>query len=337
MPRVGSQGVEVYIQNTAPTNPTPGDFWFDTSGATQLNFRTNSNTWLLIVVPTAALDTLSNSVSVLSNAVSVISNAISAFSQRVSVLSNAQSVLSQAQSVLSNAVSVVSQAVSALSNSVSVLSNAVSVISNSLSALSQVVSVISQQVSVLSVQVVSVLSLHNALSQVVSVISTTLSALSTTVSVISAGLGGLQMRWVSTAQGISSTAAAGIAISGLSLSLAAAGIYQVEGIIMYQTSVLDAFGISFTFPAMAQAAGAVVGAATNSQLTSVIRGTFDAGGSNSIVFSVIVSAVSVFVAKLDALLNVSAAGTFQANARVSAAANPTNILAGSYLRAYKIV
>ena len=335
MPSAGHLGVRVYNQNTAPIDPTPGDFWFDTSGATQLNFRT-SNSWLLIVVPTAALDTLSNAVSALSNAVSVISQAISAQSNSISVLSQAQSVLSNAQSVLSNAVSVLSQSVSALSNSVSVLSNAVSVISNSLSVLSQQVSVISQQVSVLSGQVVSVISLHNALSQVVSIISVTLSALSTAVSVISAGIGGVQMRWVSTAQGISSTAAAGVAISGLSISVAV-GVYEVVGKLLVTHSVLDAFGLSFTFPAMAFAAGKARGYTTNAQTVSVITGTFDEGGSNSIFYSVIVSAISTFIHEIDAIFNVSTAGTIQLNARVSAATKPSNIVAGSFLRAHRIV
>lgn len=347
MPAAGHLGVQVYIQNAAPNNPSPGDFWFDTSGATVLNFRDHTGNWRAVDIPTAALDTLSNSVSVLSNAVSVISQTVSAFSDRISVLSNAQSVLSNAVSVVSQAVSALSNSVSVLSNSVSVLSNAVSVISNSLSALSQVVSVISQQVSVLSIQVVSVISLHNALSQVVSVISVTLSALSTAVSAISAGLGGLQLRWVSTVQGISSTAAAGIAISGLSLSLAAGGIYKVEGTIYYQVSAIPTtIGISFNYPALvsAQGGGRVTGhggitggGGGHGQLTSVVQGTFDYNASDSIVYSVLLSAASTFVVEIDAMLNVSTAGTFQAQMRTSATTQPVNVFPGSFLRAFRIV
>ena len=336
MARPGAQGFEVYIQNSAPIAPSPGDFWFDTSGATVLNFRTPFGNWLAIDIPTAALDTLSNSVSVLSNAVSVISQNISVLSNAVSVISQSMSALSNAQSVLSQAVSVLSQSVSVLSNSVSVLSNAVSVISNQVSVLSQAVSVISQQVSVLSVQVVSVISLHNALSQVVSVISVTLSALSTAVSIISVGLGGVQMKVVANIQGVSSTAAAGIAVSGLSVSVAAAGIYQVDGVIMYRMSAVDALGFNLNFPAMVFAAGRFTGTNLNAQLTSVVVGTFDENGSNSIILSLITSSTSTYIAKLDGIFNVSTAGTIQVQARVSATTNPANIQAGSYIRAYKL-
>lgn len=347
MARGGHLGFEVFIQNVAPTNPTPGDFWFDTSGGTVLNFRNNTGSWVAVSIPTAALDTLSNSVSVLSNAVSVLSQSLSGISDRLSVLSNAQSALSNAVSVLSNTMSGISNTVSVLSNSVSVLSNAVSVISNALSGLSQSISVISQQVSVLSVQVVSAISLHNALSQVVSVISVTLSALSTTVSVISAGLGGMQMRWVSTVQGVSSTAAAGIAISGLSLSLAAGGIYQVQGIIYYQVSAIPTtIGIAFNYPALvsAQGGGRVTGhggitggGGGHGQITSVLQGTFDYNASDSIVFSAILSAASTYVVNIDAMLNVSTAGTFQAQMRTSATTQPVNVFPGSFLRAFRIV
>ena len=336
MPRAGGQGFEVYIQNSAPIAPSPGDFWFDTSASTQLNFRTNFGTWLAVSIPTAALDTLSNSVSVLSNAVSVLSQAVSVISQQHSVLSNAISVISQQVSVLSNQVSVLSQAVSVISQSLSAISQQVSVLSNA-------VSVISQQVSVISVQVASAISLHNALSQVVSVISQQVSVISVQtasaiamINVISAGLGGVQMRVVGNVQGISSTAAAGAAISGLSVSVAAAGIYQVDGKVMYRMSAVDALGVVLNFPAMVFASGRFAGTNLHAQLTSVVVGTFDENASNSVVLSIIVSSVSTYVAQLDAIFNVSTAGTIQVNARVSAVGNPVNIQAGSYIRAYKL-
>ena len=335
MARPGAQGFEVYIQNSAPIAPSPGDFWFDTSGATVLNFRTNFGNWLAVSIPTAALNTLSDAVSVLSQNVSVLS-------QAVSVVSNAVSIVSQAVSVGDAALSV---RIDTQSQSISVLSQQVSVISQALSALSQGVSVISAQL-------VSAISIHNVLSAAVSVMSTTLSNLgsvatvtlsnaisviSQQVSVISAGLGGLQLRVVSLAQGVSSTAAAGIAVSGLSISVAAGGIYQVDGKIMYRMSAADALGIILNFPAMVFAAGTVKGSNLLTQLTSVVVGTFDEGASNSVIFSAIMSTTSTAIATLDAIFNVSAAGTIQLNARVSATANPVSVLAGSYLRAYRIV
>lgn len=333
MARGGHLGFEVFIQNTAPLNPAAGDFWFDTSGGTVLNFRSNSNSWVAVAIPTAALDTLSNSVSVLSNAVSVISQSLSALSNAVSVISQQQSVLSNAQSVLSNAVSVLSQNVSALSNAVSVLSNQVSVLSQIHSALSQAVSVISQQVSVISVQVASAISLHNALSNVVSLVSVRLDTISNIVS--SYGRTG-QLLVVANTQGVSSTAAAGVAISGLSIALSAGGVYQVNGLILYQMSAADAFGVSFTFPGMVVAHGEIEGANATG-VSTPLNATFNEDASNSIVYSAVVAvAVSTIAVKFNALFAVSTAGTLQANARVSATTKPANILKGSHIRSFQI-
>ena len=302
MPKFGT-GFEVYIQNTAPIQPSAGDFWFDTSGATVLNFFTPSGGWVAISIPTAALNTLSNSVSVLSNAVSVLSQSVSAISQSLSALSNAVSVISNAQSVLSNAVSVLSQAVSVHSQALSVLSQNQSVLSQNQSVLSQALSVLSQQ-----------------------------------VSVISAGLGGMQLKVVQGTQGVSATAGAGTNVSGLSASVAASGgIYQIEGAVIYQTSALPTtLGLGLNFPGMVNASGIFKGGTTISQVTSVVVGQFNEDSSNSMTFSIAVSTVSTMIANVDGIFAISTAGTIQVIARVSATTQPVNIQAGSYLRAYKI-
>jgi hypothetical protein len=155
----------------------------------------------------------------------------------------------------------------------------------------------------------------------------------------------MQMRWVSAAQGVSSTAAAGVAISGLSVSVAAGGIYQIDGRVLVQMSVVDALGFSFTFPAMVSSgcAGILRGAAGLTgggglgQSMSVTTGAFDEGGSNSIVLSLIMSTISSTLIDIQWMAQVSAAGTIQMNARVSATTKPVNIQAGSFLRAHRIV
>lgn len=337
MARGGHIGFEVFIQNTAPLNPAAGDFWFDTSGGTVLNFRTQYGSWLAVAIPTAALDTLSNSVSVLSNAVSVISQSLSAISNAVSVLSQQQSVLSNAQSVLSNAISVISQSLSALSQSQSVLSNAVSVLSNQVSVISQQVSVISQALSVVSVQVASVISLHNALSNVVSLLSVRHDTLSNLVSIgvgLIAGVGTLRI--VAGTQGVSSTAAAGVAISGLSAVLSAGGVFAIDGMVIYQMSAADAFGVSFTFPALAPSQFKIYG--SNATGTSTpLAANFNEDASNSIVYSAVVAvAASTIAVYFDGIAVVSTAGTLQANARVSATTKPANIQRGSYIRSRQI-
>ena len=195
-------------------------------------------------------------------------------------------------------------------------------LSSQISVLSQAISVISQQVSVLS-------QIHSALSQAHSV-------LSNVVSVISAGLGGVQMKVVGGIQGVSSTAAGGIAVSGLSASVAAAGIYQVEGKILYQMSAADAFGVALTFPAMLVAAGTMQGF-NAAGVSAPLAAHFNEDASASIIYSAIVAvATSTIAVDIDAVFNVSAAGTIQVLARVSATTKPANIQAGSYLRAYKI-
>lgn len=336
---------QVFIQNSAPLNPSNGDFWFDTSAGTQLNFRYNS--WVAIDIPTAALDTLSNSVSVLSNAVSVISQAQSVLSVQVVSVISLHNALSTAVSAISVKVDALSTTVSALSLTVSALSTAVSVVSVTLASVISQVSLISATLASVQSQVSLVSATLTSVQSQVSLISANVQTLSAAHSVLSAGLGAMQMRWVSTVQGVSSTAAAGIAISGLSLSLAAAGIYQVEGIIYYQVSAIPTtIGISFTYPALvsAQGTGTVTGyggvtggGAGHGQIGSVLQGSFDWDASNSIVYSAILSAASTFHVKIEAMLNVSTAGTFQANMRTSATTQPVNVFPGSFLRAFRIV
>lgn len=337
MPVFGGTGSPaVYYQNTAPLNPSLGDFWFDTSGATVLNFRTSSG-WVAVSIPTAALDTLSNSVSVLSNAVSVLSQNVSVISQSLSVLSNQISVISQQVSILSNAVSVLSQSVSVLSNSVSVLSQAVSVhsqqisvLSQQMSVVSQQISVLSQQVSIISVQVQSAISIHNALSA-------RADTLSNLVSIgigINAGVG--TFRAITGVQGVSSTAAAGVAISGLSATLSAGGVFHLEGVIIYQMSAADAFGVSFTLPALAPSSFKIYGANATG-VSAPLAATFNEDASNSIVYSAIVAtATSTIAVFFEGVAVCSTAGTVQLNARVSATTKPANIQRGTYLRSRQL-
>jgi hypothetical protein len=83
--------------------------------------------------------------------------------------------------------------------------------------------------------------------------------------------------------------------------------------------------------------GIVGGGGGHGQLTSVIRGTFQFDGSDSVAYSALLSAASTYLVRLDAMFNVSTAGTIQAQARVSATGQPVNIQAGSFLRAHRIV
>lgn len=338
MARGGHLGFEVFIQNTAPLNPAPGDFWFDTSGGTVLNFRTGFGSWMAVAIPTAALDTLSNAVSVLSASNAAISlHAISATSAIQAMSANLTSVTSALGSLSLHAASATSAILALSANQTSVTSL--------LNVLSAHMASATSAILALSATQTSAASAIQAMSANLTSVTSALGFLSQAVSVISAGLGGVQMRWVATAIGISSTAAAGAAISGLSVSVATGGTYQIDGRLLIQMSALDAFGISFTFPAMVSSgcAGIVRGAAGLTgggglgQSMSVITGAFDEGGSNSIVLSLIMSTLSSTLIDIQWLTQVSTAGTIQANARVSATTKPVNIQAGSFLRAHRII
>lgn len=175
----------------------------------------------------------------------------------------------------------------------------------------------------------------DTVSNQVSVLSQQVSVLSQQVSVISAGLGGVQLRVASNVQGISATALANI--SGLSASVASAAVYQIEGMVLYRMSVADTVGFGLTFPTGVVAGVRYQGTSAVGQGAGVAAfGNEDASG--SIVYSVIpAAAVSTNILRIDGVFQVSTtAGIVQLQARVSATANPVNIQAGSYLRAYKI-
>ena len=307
MPRPGAGGSEVYFGKVAPLQPDKGDFWYDTS-ATTLNFH-NGVAWLAVAVSAGALDVISNAVSVLSAAVSVVSQNQSALSNAVSVLSDKVSVLSNSVSVLSQAVSVLSQAQSALSQAVSVLSQSVSVLSNSVSVLSNAVSVISQQVSVLS-------QAHSVLSQA--------------FSVVSANIGLPAIKVVGNAQVISGTTTT--QISGLSLALGAAAVYQYDARIHFNMSVADAikFNISGTTSAGVNGAGRFICGTGVSGLSVTNYQAFPGE------ISATIGTTSAFICEVAGLVKTSAAFTLALFAYASAAAKDINIKAGSYLRAFKI-
>lgn len=197
----------------------------------------------------------------------------------------------------------------------------------------------------------------DVISQAVSVLSQAVSVLSQTVSVISAGLGGVQMRYVSTANTI---AGSGISnISGLSISLAANATYQVEGQILYNISAISTPGIGFgmSYPTMAAAHGRWEGdfGSVNNPQWVFGNSTFSANpaGNRAVAYwmesannaqtgVIILSALSAppasagrtYWAKVEGLFNTSAAGTMAVVIREPQ--SQVVILKGSYIRAFKI-
>ena len=234
---------------------------------------------------------------------------------------------------LSQTVSAMSQTISAISNSVSVLSNSVSVLSNAVSVISQAVSVISQQVSVMST------TLSNLGSVVTVAISNTLSVLSNQASVLSAGLGTVQMKVVQGNQAQFSATA--VKLSGLSVSCAASGLYQLDGILMYSVSSTGAytFGMSvaggLTFTNLAGVWYAMTSAQTGAFTSAVAVVAGFTTATPQQLSAAVGTAGVVVMARLDAIANVNAAGTLQLKASAVTGAD-TTLLKGSFLRAFKV-
>jgi hypothetical protein len=150
------------------------------------------------------------------------------------------------------------------------------------------------------------------------------------------------MKVIGNLQGVSATGATGIKVSGLSCSVAANGVYQLEAQMLYSTSGtvnVHGFGLSTS--------GATFGAVGGTWLDQVsitnspggsaqlAAGTFNA--INSPQISVLPGTTGVLAqAKMDALVVVSTTGgTIRVKARVSVTTAPINIVRG-FLRAYKI-
>lgn len=209
-----------------------------------------------------------------------------------------------------------------------------------MASLSDALSVLSQGNSVQSNLISNAISARAVISQQVSV-------LSQAVSVISAGLGAPQLRRVTGAQVISATALTNI--SGLSLSVISAGVYRIEGRVLFTLSTITGTKFGFTYPAAIStgsmtmecvtsviAAGPVnqtsvnyvVGRIANTQMSTAATAQISLlGGASAVTHEL----------EIYGLVNIGAnAGTIQLQAAQSATGGGVNILAGSFLQAFKI-
>jgi hypothetical protein len=200
--------------------------------------------------------------------------------------------------------------------------------------LSQQASVFSQAISVLSQQI-------SALSQLHSALSAKIVTLSQTVSVISAGFGGMQMKVVQSDQAALSATAL-TKISGLSVSAAAAGIYQIEAILLQQMSAASVigYGMSLATGTVKHAAFTWLGVLSQSVSTisvgNVQYGSFNEAGFGSITYSAIHTTNTTRLTKLEGVVAMSTTGgTLQLKTRVGT----TGVIIlkqGSFVRAFKI-
>jgi hypothetical protein len=300
-----SQGISVLSQQASVLSARVN------SNSTQMTSADNAISNAVSVeasVRTAADNALSVRIDTQSQGVSVLSQQVSALSQSLSSQAAALSVRIDTQS---QAISVISQQVSALSQS---LSSQAAGLSVRIDTQSQGISVLSQQVSVMSADIVSVKQNF-------------LSALGTRVQIGVAT--GAQAVAVSTL----------VNVSGLSVSVTAGGTYQVEGQLMWNTSILSTMGAGLAYPAMAAAMGQWEGFIAQGSVIErkIWMESAANAASNSLQLSMTPATSGAFTygATFMAMLNVSATGTVQVVMKTAGAGGFT-ILKGSYVRAYKI-
>jgi hypothetical protein len=262
-----------------------------------------------------------------------LSTQAAALSVRIDTQSQSVSVLSQQVSVLSQLHSVLSQQVSALSSQVSVVSVAVTSVDTRVNTVSNLVSVLSSLVSTVSLAVTSV--------------DTRLNTVSNQVSIISSGFGGVQMRVNTNAQVISAAAFANV--SGLSLSVTSASMYQIEGRVLFTLSIVTGTAFGFTYPGIPTAGSMTMECVTSVVVTGPVNMTSTnyslgriAEPQMSTVATVHLSILGGASATTHALeiygliRTGAAAGAIQLQAKQSATGGGVQILQGSYLRAYKV-
>lgn len=278
----------------------------------------------------SADDAISNRLSI--NSV-VLSNAVSA------IIANSADVTSLKDRVSGNSANITS-----IHDVVSGLVSDVARISLNASAMSTAISALSVQ---LSLQVSAISTRLSDITSNVAALSVRQDTNSNTISVINAGLGGVQLKVVTTsqlvsAQGFTSTNSK---ISGLSVSAAANGIYQLDGFIMFNMSGASThgFGVSIQTGTLKNAALRWLGnmsivAAGVSGLNSNIAaaGWFNDTGFGSVTYSAIAGGTTNLGIELKGLVQMSTTGgTLQLKAKAGGS-GVVNIKEGSYIRAFKI-
>lgn len=239
-----------------------------------------------------------------------------------SLVSDVGRVSTNVASISANVTSVAARLDTVSANHTSLVSD-VSRVSNLVSAVSAAVTSVNNRISAISTNVTSVTNL---------------------LSVMSAGLGGMQMKVVAGTQ----TLSAATKISGLSLSVAANGIYQVEGMIIHAMSVVSSFGfgISTSAATFVNAAYRWIGnlsvVSTGTGISGITNTFTGIGYGNESAFGAYTysalagTATTNMQTELRGVIAISTAGgTLQLKAK-GGTGNDLLIKAGSYVRAYKI-
>jgi hypothetical protein len=223
------------------------------------------------------------------------------------------------------------------------LQSVINAISNQISAISTNITSVNNRISVVSSNATSignVVGNVSAVSYTTNTTGTAVTGLQNVVNALSVRSNELT-RYVSTANNIANTALTGI--SGLTISVSAGDLLQLEAMLIYSVGGTVGNGFGLTFPAATNMAGQWIGANSVNQpgpstvQNTLVIGDFDTGDSNSIIWSAAVGA-GLHIIRMHAVYQVSTAGTMFPTARVSSTSTPptTVIHRGSFFRVLKL-
>lgn len=164
-------------------------------------------------------------------------------------------------------------------------------------------------------------------------------ALSNRISSIPGAASAQPTRYISVANTAATAVLTGI--SGLTVSVSAGVIYQIQGQIMYSVSAATGNAFGLIWPTANRVAGVWQGGISVNEIgastfSAMAYGNFDTGDSNSAVWSAVVGAVGLHFIKVDAVIDVQTGGALYPVARSSAATNTMVFARGSFFKIARI-
>ena len=208
--------------------------------------------------------------------------------------------------------------------SASISSPTINLLSNEISQLQSV----TDNVSALAPGAVAQVGLQNAIN-----------ALSNRISAIPGGATSVNpTRFVSTANTLATAALTGI--SGLTVSVSAGVIYEIQGQIMYSVSAATGNAFGMIWPTANRVAGIWAGGTSvnegqASSFSTINYGNFDTGDSNSAVWSAAIG-IGLHFIKVEGIIDAQTTGALYPVARSSVATNTMVIARGSFFRVARI-
>lgn len=166
-----------------------------------------------------------------------------------------------------------------------------------------------------------------------------INALSSRISAVVGPASAQPTRYVSVANTIANNVLTGI--SGLTVSVSAGVIYDIDGAIMYSVSAATGNAFGLIWPTANRVAGVWAGGISvnetgASTFSTMAFGNFDTGDSNSAVWSATVGAAGLHYIRIEGTIDAQTGGALYPLVRSSAAANTVVIARGSFFKLTRI-